>query len=211
MQTRPVQIRLATTNTSETYVTEEEWRKASLKCCPNHPGGGCGFARHGTYRRVEPPGVEVARWYCRRSQTTFSLLPDCLAVRLSSSLREVEQVVVAVELSHSLEAAAARLRPDITLTSAVRWTRRRTGPIRAAVLAFVTLFPKEFSGVAPTVSALRRHFGRTDALVTLRGHSHMSLSHVCRPLGFGHPLNRRDKRSDASQHETGPDRRAGPR
>ncbi|MDZ4697806.1 MAG: AAA family ATPase [Deltaproteobacteria bacterium] len=42
---------------------------------------------------------------------TFSLLPDCLAARLLGSLHEVEQVVVAVELSTSI-AAAARLRPD---------------------------------------------------------------------------------------------------
>jgi len=211
VQTRPVQIRLATTNTSETYVTEEGWRKASLKSCPNHPEGGCGFARHGTYPRVEPPGVKVARWYCARSQMTFSLLPDCLAVRLSGSLHEVEQVVVAVELGTSIEAAAAKLRPDITLPSALRWTRRRIVPVRAAMLAIVTLFPLDFAGAHPTVLDLRRCLGRPDVLVALRGHERMQLSHVSYPLGFCHPTDRRDQRPNPSQHETGPDTRVGPR
>jgi hypothetical protein len=35
----------------------------------------------------------VARWYCRKAHQTFSLLPDCLAARLSGALVEVETVV----------------------------------------------------------------------------------------------------------------------
>ena len=38
-----------------------------------HPQGGCGFARHGSYERVDPPGTRIARWYCRVGHQTFSL------------------------------------------------------------------------------------------------------------------------------------------
>ncbi|HEY3357207.1 MAG TPA: hypothetical protein VGQ83_28415 [Polyangia bacterium] len=58
--------------------------------------------------------MRVARWYCPTAQTTWSLLPDCLASRLSSDLAEVEQVVARVEAGPSVEAAAAALRPDIS-------------------------------------------------------------------------------------------------
>ena len=64
---------------------------------PKHPHGGCSLARHGTYERKTPEGVRVARWYCHQSHATFSLLPDCLAARLPSTLDRLEGVVVAAE------------------------------------------------------------------------------------------------------------------
>ncbi|MDE0442808.1 MAG: hypothetical protein OXL38_11875, partial [Gammaproteobacteria bacterium] len=70
----------------EQYVKAQGWRHATLARCPNHPGGGCSLARHGTYARKTPPGTRVARWYCPESHTTFSLLPDCLAARLPGTL-----------------------------------------------------------------------------------------------------------------------------
>ena len=73
-------------------VRAQAWRDASLERCPNHPHGGCSFARHGTYARKTPRGTRIARWYCPESHTTFSLLPDCLAARLPGTLDEVEQV-----------------------------------------------------------------------------------------------------------------------
>lgn len=48
---------------------------------PSSPQGGCGFARHGTYRRVTPAGTLIPRWYCPQGHCTFSLLPDHLAAR----------------------------------------------------------------------------------------------------------------------------------
>lgn len=116
-----MQLRQKTQLTSHEYVTGRAWRLATLERCPLHPAGGCTLTRHGTYRRVEPPGTEVARFYCRRGRTTFSLLPDCLSSRLSGSLDEVEQVVAAVEAGPTLEAAAAKVRPDIALPGALRW------------------------------------------------------------------------------------------
>ena len=58
----PVQLRDPTSHTSEEYVRRQDWRHANLECCPLHPRGGCGLERHGTYSRVEPPGMLVARW-----------------------------------------------------------------------------------------------------------------------------------------------------
>ena len=88
-------------------------------CCPLHSGGGCGFARHGTYGRTSPPGTRIARWYCPEGHCTFSLLPDCLSARLPGTLAEVEAVVIAVEQARSLEAACEELRIDIDLPGAL--------------------------------------------------------------------------------------------
>lgn len=70
-----MQLRYQTGLTSEQYVSDEAWREARLDRCPNHPGGGCSFARHGVYERRTPAGTLIARWYCRESHETFSLLP----------------------------------------------------------------------------------------------------------------------------------------
>jgi hypothetical protein len=128
-----VQLRHQTALTSEDYVRQEYWRQASLDCCPLHPRGGCGFARHGTYPRVEPPGTQISRWYCPTGHTTFSLLPDCLASQLSGSLDEVEQVVAIVEAKvaagESIEKAAEEIRPDIELPGAVLPPRPEEGKL----------------------------------------------------------------------------------
>ena len=42
-------------------------------------------------------GTLIARWYCRESHTTFSLLPDCLAARLPGTLDALEAAAVAAE------------------------------------------------------------------------------------------------------------------
>jgi hypothetical protein len=65
-----VQIPLRTSSSVEVYAANEEWRSARLPHCPLHPAGGCGFARHGTYERVTPPRVRIARWYCPRGHRT---------------------------------------------------------------------------------------------------------------------------------------------
>ena len=79
--------------TGEQYVISgEAWREARLGRCPNHPGGRCSFARHGVYERKTPTGTLIARWYCRESHQTFSLLPDCLAARLPGTLRSLRSL-----------------------------------------------------------------------------------------------------------------------
>ena len=109
-----MQLRHESQLTAVEYVKQKAWEGANLQQCPLHPEGGCGIARHGTYGRVEPVGMEVARWYCKPGHTTFSLLPDCLAAKLSSTLAAIETVMDAVEQRESsLEAVAEKLRADI--------------------------------------------------------------------------------------------------
>jgi hypothetical protein len=201
-----VQLRFTTGLTSSEYVTREAWREASLPHCPLHPRGGCGFARHGTYERVEPPGTRIARWYCPQGHRTFSLLPDHLAARLPGTLLRIEQVVAEVEQAASLEAAADRLRgDDITLPSAIRWTRRRMRLVRPLLTILVGLLPAWLLGCAPTVQAFRTRLACEDALVRLRDIAQHYLYALPRPLGF-HPSHRPGgERKAARQHHMGLD------
>jgi hypothetical protein len=200
-----VQLRHRTALTSDQYVIQQAWRTATLEHCPLHPEGGCGLARHTTYARVEPPGMQVARYYCSKGHTTFSLLPDCLASRLSSTLAEVEQVVVAAEQAPSIEQAAVELRPDIEMQGAVRWLRRRLGPVRVALLAIVTLFPLTLWGIGvPTLTQVRSVLGGP-ALARLREVAGVQLRSLPPPLGLGPRTHPRRSRRDRFQHEAGAD------
>jgi len=199
-----VQLRHHTTLTSEQYGIEQAWAQARLDRCPLHPQGGCGFARHGTYPRVEPPGMRVARWYCPQAQRTFSLLPDCLAARLGGSLDEIERAVVAAETAGVGVAAEALRVEQSELPAAQRWLRRRRRGVVAAVLALVTAMPDQL-GKVPEVRALRQVLGTERALVALRGIGADRLQALPAPLGFC-PRHRAGAEHEMSfQHETGPD------
>lgn len=131
-----LQIPLHTSLSPEVYVASRGWKLAQLPVCPLHPAGGCGMARHGSYARAKPSGIRVARWYCPRGHRTFSLIPDFLAARLPGLLTEVEEVIFAAARSPSIEAAAASGRElSVSLPSAIRWFRRRLGPVRRAIQA----------------------------------------------------------------------------
>ena len=201
----PVQLRQHTTLTSEQYASERGWLHASLKRCPSHPGGGCRFSRHGTYEaRVEPPGMEVPRWYCRDAHRTFSLLPDCMSARLTGSLDEAEQVVVKVEESRSVEAAAKKLRPEIEVAGAVRWVRRRLQGVRDSLLILLTLLPDRLGTKARLVE-VRSILASERALVALREIGAPHLHVLPRPLGFRPAGIRTSKSEDRLQHKTGAD------
>jgi hypothetical protein len=203
-----VQLRHRTALTSEEYVTQKGWQQASLDRCPLHPGGGCGLERHGTYSRVEPEGTQVARWYCPTGHTSFSLLPDCLASRLSGSLDAVEEVVATVEAKvaagSSIEAAAGEIRADIDLPGAVRWVRRRLGSVRMVLLAILTLIPGRI-GSEPRLGAVREVLGTKRVLVRLREIGKAHLGSLGPPVGFGARPRRRCRGRSGTQHETGPD------
>ena len=127
--------------------------RARLDRCPNHPRGGCSFARHGTYARKTPAGTQVARWYCRESHTTFSLLPDCLAARLPGTLSELETVVVEAEQAGSLMTVADQLRSDtVELPGAMRWVRRRVRLVHHALSLVIGLLPNNCPTAEPTSS-----------------------------------------------------------
>jgi hypothetical protein len=148
--------------------------------------------------------MRVARWYCPTGHTSFSLLPDCLAARLSGDLDEVEHVVAAVEAAPSVQAAADALRShDVYLPAAIRWVRRRLRPVRAVLLALVTLLP-DLAGCAPTLRALGERLG-TPVLRRVREQAEPHLAALAAPVGFG-PRPRRVRRRDPRrEHQAGPD------
>lgn len=200
-----MQLRFATGLTSEEYVSREAWREATLPRCPLHPSGGCGFARHGTYERVRPRGIRVARWYCKRGHRTFSLLPDCLSARLSGTLAELEVVLVAVEQAPSLEAAADRLRPDIELPGAIRWTRRRVQGVRAALTTLRGLIPERFAACPATVGAFRARLGVEPVLARVRAIAAAHLGALPAPLGLRPRRRQGGEAHRRRQQRTGPD------
>lgn len=201
-----MQLRYETGLTGAEYVTREAWHLASLARCPLHRRSGCGFARHGTYERKSPPGTLIARWYCPQGNCTFSLLPDHLAARFPGTLSEIEQVVATVEQAPSLEAAADQLRSDaVTLPSAVRWVRRRVGPVRALLTILVALLPDLLLGCAPSIVAFRTRLSCAQVLMQLREPAQVHLHALGRPLGFHHPLYAGGERNLRFQQHMGPD------
>ena len=200
-----MQLRFACDHTGEEYVRQEAWRDASLPRCPLHPKGGCGFARHGTYKRISPPGTLIARWYCPAGHRTFSLLPDCLAARLSGTLTEVEAVVRAAEQAAGLEAACQGLRLDIELPGALRWVRRRVQAVHASLQVLKGLLPERLAPAPATVTAFAQHLGVGEVLGALRQIGAAFLQRLPAPLGF---LPRRQPgggRDRARQHLVGAD------
>lgn len=202
----PVQLRFHSGQTSEDYVTQQGWRNASLPCCPLHPKGGCGFACHGTYARVDPPGTRIARWYCPQGHRTFSLLPDHLAARFPGTLPDIEQVVATVERAPSVEAAANALRQDdISLASALRWVRRRVRLVHTVLTILVSLLPDLCLGSPPTVQAFRTRLAYEPVLILLRHRTCVHLQALPRPLGFRPPGEQGGGRKAHFQQRMGPD------
>ena len=201
-----MQLRYQTGLTSDEYISAQAWRQATLECCPLHPRGGCEFARHGTYERVNPPGARVARWYCPQGHETFSLLPDCLAARLPGALAELEAVVATVEQARSVEAAANTARPDdIDLVSAMRWVLRRRNGVHANLLALKGLFPEHFAECPPTVADFRCRLKTDRALEALREVAARHLHVLAAPIGLAPRHRAGGDRKRAFQHRTGPD------
>jgi hypothetical protein len=192
-----MQISLHTASSAETYVTNHEWRIARLPRCPLHPKGGCSFARHGSYPRVTPRGLRIARWYCPEGHRTFSLLPDFLAVRLPELLDSIEESVILAHSAKSLEAAADLLRgPDVGLPGAIRWLRRRVQSVRAALAAVTRLAPMPPVGI----DVDERHFLRK----LRRSLPATVLATVPAPLGF-EAFRQAGRAHNDVQQEVGPD------
>ena len=170
------------------YVTDRAWESAVLDKCPFHPAGGCGLLRHGSYLRVHPAGVRVARFLCPSRGETISLLPAFLSARLPATLDEVEAAVETVEAAPSVARAAEIARPAddehaVTSISAARWVKRRLRPVMATLVAMVTLLP-ELCGCAPTLAAIRERLGQQRVLVVLRELGRGHLFALPPPLGL---------------------------
>ena len=215
-----MQLRYESGHTGERYVRAQAWRDASLERCPNHPHGGCSFARHGTYARKTPRGTRIARWYCPESHTTFSLLPDCLAARLPGTLDEVEQVVplatrarlvAHAEQAPSLSAAGDALRPDpVELPGAMRWVERRVRLVHHVLTIVIGLLPQCLAWCVAEMGAVRARLDTDTALVALRTLTAAQLHALPAPLGFHpHRLNTTN-RNRARQHKMGPDPPSAP-
>jgi predicted NBD/HSP70 family sugar kinase len=202
----PVQLRFDTGLAGAEYVNRELWRSATLSHCPLHPRGGCGFARHGSYERKRPAGTRIARWYCPQGHCTFSLLPDHLAARFPGTLAEIEEVVLAAEQAHSLEACAHAQRPEpICLPAALRWVRRRVAAVRTLLSTAVAMLPQLLAGAALGVAAMRERLGVTSALTRLRQTLAQHLPAVAAPLGFRHRRRGGGAARGPSQQHMGPD------
>ena len=201
-----MQLRYETGLTGEQYVKAQAWRAARLERCPNHPHGGCSFARHGTYARKVPRGTQIARWYCRESNTTFSLLPDCLAARFPGELDEVEAVVAHAEQAPSLAAAANALRPDtVELPGAMRWVERRVRLVHHVLTIVIGLLPEPLALCIAEMGAVRTRLETETALRALRTLVAEQLPVLPAPLGFHPHRLGTTNRNPAPQHNMGPD------
>lgn len=172
-----------------------------------HPGGGCGFARHGTYARAAPPGTRIARWYCPRGHRTFSALPDCLCSHLSGDLVTLAGFVQVCEQAVSLEAAARDVRCEIELPGVLRFLRRRVSAVHRALVAIRGLEPLAFFGVVATLAAfaVALDVAPTLVLMRLRARVPTHLSGLPTPLGFDPARPRVKRRRSARQHRRGAD------
>lgn len=179
-----MQIVFASGHTSESYVSQEGWREASIERCPRCNGR---IPRHGTYRRKAPEGTQIARFYCHPCHLTVSLLPRCLAAGYSDTLAVQQEAVDAIDVHDSFDAAAIALRPDIELQGARRWLRRRLRR-HALTLALASTA----LGVSPDgveVFALRDNAPRLiRELPTPVGLSHRPLAHWRGPSPRQQPM-----------------------
>lgn len=202
-----MQVRFSTNLTSEQYISQEAWRNATLEMCPLHGEQDCGLRVHSSYERKTPSGLRIGRYYCRKGQTTFSLLPDFVAARFSGTLAEVEQAIEVAESASTLTTAARTLRPELDdERSAVRWLRRRLDAVQTALRALVTLLPELF-GTAPRLDAVRRCLGQQEGglLIRLRAAGASMLHALPSPLGL-FPRKRASTDSESQpQHKVGPD------
>ena len=200
-----MQIRYATDLSAEQYVQQQAWQTATLNHCPLHPQGGCGFCKNGSYRRKIPDGAKIARWYCADGHMSFSLLPDCLASRLSGSLIEVEDVLTKVKNSHSKEAAADHIRIDILLPGALRWIRRRIFLVKASLSMLIQLLPGLFADCHLSILSFQSVLNVDYVLPQLRQVASSYLSVLPPPLGFGPLPETKKSKKTHRQHSTGTD------
>jgi hypothetical protein len=172
---------------------------------PFHPKGGCGFARHGTYERVTPPGTLITRYYCPTAHCTFSLLPDCLAARMQGTLEEIEGTVRAAEQAPSQEKACDKLGTDIQLPGLLRWLRRRLHAVYFCLMILKGLFAARFADCAVSIEAFSACLDVSPVLPRLRAIAAPYLKYLPGPIGFSprHPKSGNANREN--QHKVGTD------
>lgn len=201
-----MQLRERTALTFEEYVTGEQWATARLSSCPTCAGP---VTSHGTYLRKLPRVAQIARFFCAACHMTIGLLPDFYASRMPGLLDEIERVVAIAESAPSVEAAAEEARPAdepdaVTLTSAIRWVRRRVRVIHRLLATIIGLLPARFEGCAATVTSFRERLGTMQALVKLREICADHLQALVMPLGLIAPPGDRVDAFRRHQQRWGP-------
>lgn len=201
-----MQLRERTAHTFEEYVTGAGWKTARLSSCPVCSGP---VSSHGTYVRKLPKFALIARFFCAPCHMTIGLLPDFYASRMPGLLAEIEEVVALAETAPSVAAAADKARPAeeaqaITLTSAIRWVRRRVGAIHRLLATVIGLLPDRFERCAPQVASFRERLGMMNVLVALREICTGSLHALAPPLGLLARPNRRVLAIERHQQLSGP-------
>lgn len=183
-----MQIRYPVELTIGEYVEQKGWKQAELKCCPFHPEGDCGLARHGSYPRKFPEYCLIPRWFCPDAGQSISLLPDFFASRFPGTLDEVEETVNKAQNYGSQEEAATALRPEISLPSALRWLRRRLGYVRAILTILAGLLSTQ---CATDLVSFRRKYKTENVLSKLRKLVEEHLPSLPPIVGFGPRVNSR--------------------
>lgn len=184
-----MQLRLATEQTFEQYVTERGWETATLSACPLCEPGTCHLHRLGTYMRKVPSVAYVVRYLCPEQHTSFGLLPDFYASRMPGTLDMIEEAAAKAENAPSLEKVANEVRPAdapdaVTLGAALVWLRLRVLIARAILMTVKGLRPDRFMDLPPRVSAFRRRLGTLRVLLALRGICEPYLHRLSAPLGL---------------------------
>lgn len=194
-----MQIRYAADLSVDEYIAQKAWEKAMLEKCPLHPEGGCGFSRHGTYKRKYPKLLKIARWYCETGHHTFSMLPDFLSSRLPGLLHEVENVVSEVEKSKTQAAVAEKIRLDINLPGVFRWLRLRLSLVKISLELLINFFPSIFK-CQPRLTSFQSILNTDYALPKLREIAKDYLYILPHPIGLN-PISQKNP----FQQKTGTD------
>jgi hypothetical protein len=182
---------------------EQGWLRQVCRAVRCIRSGGCGFARHGTYARVSPPGTLIARWYCPEGHRTFSLLPDWFAARLSGQLCEVEAVVRAPSRRR------VRRRPVRTCVGhrtarGAALDRRRVQSVHTALHLLKGLLPEDFGRLRGDANGFGERLEVADVLVRCAG-SPRRFSRCCRNRSDSAPAPAGGRPHGGRQHRAGAD------
>jgi hypothetical protein len=129
-----------------------------------------------------------------------------MACRLPGLLTSIEAAAVAAKSVGNMEGAADTLRGfEVTLSSALRWLRRRVRAVQAALEAVSRLVPKTSVSALASGPTLWIELGQGHALLDLRRSLAPQLLHrLPAPLGFL-PSRGAARSCDGNQHDMGPD------